>query len=156
MNKNFPIVLMLCLVSVYAFAQHPSTFKYNLEKKQYSVSGEEKTAVKVHIKEWFKAHDTIGTLVKFITPVAFSPDYKTLPVCDSIGEAINYTKAKFKGFPDDNDGGFFGTDILLKNKKGEEERYTVDVSYSFQIVRIWFQDRTLYKAAPLNPPNRGK
>ena len=141
-------MLMLCMLSVYTYAQHPSTFKYDLEKKQYSVSGGEKSAVKVHIKEWFKAHDTIGTLVKFITPVGFSPDYKTLPICDSIGEAINYNKkTKFNGFPADNNGGFFGTDILLKNKKGEEERYTVDVSYSFKIVRIWFQDRTLYKAS---------
>ena len=115
-------------------------------KKTYTISGEEEKAVKEKVKEWFSAHDSIGALIKIGT-VIFSPDYQTLPVCDSIEQEINYNKAKFNGFPADNHGAFFAADVVIKNKKGEEEKYTVDVSYGFNVVRIWFGEKVLFKAA---------
>jgi hypothetical protein len=141
------ILFTLCfqLLTLNAIAQHPSSFPYNIEKKKYTVSGSEQKAVKKSIEDWFTKHDTVGTLEK-TGQVIFSPDYKTLPECDSIGQRISYNKDKFQGFPADNHGSFFGADIILKNKQGQEEHYTVDVSYWFEVVRIWFQEKTLFKA----------
>jgi hypothetical protein len=144
MNKNLFILLIAFFFVFNSYAQHPNSFRYNGDTRKYTISGGERSAVKSSIQKWFATHDTVGTLVK-IYPVIFSPDYKTLPVCDSIASAKSYHKEKFMGFPASNNGGFFGVDIILKNKQGVNERYTVDVSYSFEVVRVWFQDRILYK-----------
>jgi hypothetical protein len=142
--KRTPIILLLaCLCAFNGYAQHPDKFKYSLEKKEYSMSGEEKKAVIGVIKDWFAKHDTLGTDLK-ISAVRFGADEVTLIECDSIATKILYDKAVFKGFPHDI-GSFFDANIVVKTKTGEEH-YTVAVSYYYEIVKVFTPLKVVYAA----------
>jgi hypothetical protein len=140
MKKEHSITFFALTFSLFtcvAFAQHPSAFKYNLDKKDYSISGQELSAIRSHVKDWLKAHDTI--IVKGgISNIRFTPDDMMLAECDSAGEKINYYKAKFNGFPATDVGAFYGGDIFIKNKTGGYDRCVINLSYFFEVVKLWY------------------
>jgi hypothetical protein len=138
------IFLVACVFAFKAYAQHPDKFKYNLERKEYSMSGEEKKAVISAIKDWFAKHDTLGTDLK-ISAVRFGADEVTLIECDSIATKILYDKATFKGFPHDI-GSFFDANIVVKTKTGEEH-YTVAVSYYYEVIKVFNPLKVVYAAS---------
>jgi len=135
--------LLVCLCAFNGYAQHPDKFRYNLEKKTYDMSGEEKKAVISVIKDWFAKHDTLGTDLK-ISAVRFGADEVTLVECDSIATGMKYDNATFKGFPHDI-GSFFDANIAVKTKTGEEH-YTVAVSYYYEIVKVFTPLKVVYAA----------
>lgn len=149
------ILLTACFITLQGYSQHPFSFKYNLEKKTYRITSEEKEAVKSHIREWIAANDTIGELLK-IENVAFCPDKQTLHSCDSIVYRMRYDKDKFSGFSDNDNGSFFGANFVVRNKEGVKKYYTIYESYSFQVTKVWVENMVLVYKAPFRPAYVGK
>ncbi len=136
-NKKSTILFTFSLLTCAAIAQHPSSFKYNLDKKTYSISGEEKSAIKTHAEAWLKAHDTIVTRGG-ISNIRFTPDDMMLEECDSAEEKIEYHNAKFNGFPATDAGLFYGADVYVKNKTGGYDRVVINLSYFYEVVKLWY------------------
>jgi|GEM_PF-2330241 hypothetical protein len=143
MNRLVFFTFSFSLFTFNLFAQHPSKFHYNLDKKEYSISAEEKSAIKSHITDWLKQHDTI--IVKSgISDIRFTPDEMMLAECDSVGEKMSYYHEPFKGFPASDNGSFFGANIYIKNKQGAYDKYTINLSYTYDVVKIWNWAGTYY------------
>jgi hypothetical protein len=150
MRKIFLLLLFTCFAFYHAYSQHPSAFRYDFDKKKYKISSGERKAIKEHIQEWLALHDTISMKGK-ISEYLFTPDEQILADCDSIGERATYNKTSFNGFPPKDTGAFFGAVVMIKSTHFNVEKYIINLSYYYQVVKIWNPSRVLYSIKPAKP-----